>query len=129
MTTTVFVYGTLKSSHHNNRLLRNAKFLGEGITSDKYQTSCSGIPFVMHPSIDVEEKENHFVVGELYEVDHETLYDLDSLEGHPGWYKREEIKIISDHDKFYNAYCYLMPVKDYHKYPPMPMSKGTFYEF
>lgn len=50
----------------------------------------SGIPFVI-----VSEPVSQ-ISGELYEVDDQTLYKLDQLEGHPNWYQREQVEICLD---------------------------------
>lgn len=34
------------------------------------------------------------VVGEIYKVDKQTLSELDTLEGHPNWYRREPIDVF-----------------------------------
>ena len=36
------------------------------------------------------------VVGELYDVDMDTLEILDELEGHPAWYTRDTLNVIPD---------------------------------
>jgi gamma-glutamylcyclotransferase (GGCT)/AIG2-like uncharacterized protein YtfP len=35
--------------------------------------------------------DHNFIAGEVYRVDSETLDALDVLEGHPDWYKREQV--------------------------------------
>jgi gamma-glutamylcyclotransferase (GGCT)/AIG2-like uncharacterized protein YtfP len=74
----VFVYGTLKSGYGNNRLLRNATFLGDGYLRDHkcyYYGPIGSFPFVV-PS------KGTSVLGEVYQVDRNTLSSLDSLEGY-----------------------------------------------
>ena len=86
----VFTYGTLKKHHHNNYLLQNSQYLGTGTTVEKYAMSVCSIPYVYkHKQISV-------IHGEVYSVDDTTLARLDQLEGHPQWYKREEVKILVD---------------------------------
>ena len=84
----VFVYGTLKKGHGNHRLLAGSEFLGEGRTREKYALYSSGIPFA------IKEEKVSKIQGELYLVNAATLTDLDRLEGHPGWYCREEISVV-----------------------------------
>lgn len=84
----VFVYGTLKRGYSNNVLMKNSEYLGLGITTKKYAMYENGIPYVC------ESKEHTKIVGEVYKVDKQTLKSLDSLEGHPEWYKRKEIKVV-----------------------------------
>ena len=83
----VFVYGTLKRGHGNHFLLENSKYLGSGITDNKYVMYTSAIPYVS------KQLNLTTILGELYEVDELTLNDLDMLEGHPTWYKREIVSI------------------------------------
>ena len=68
----VFVYGTLKRGHGNHVLLRGSDFLGPSFSKSPGTTR---------------------VIGELYNVDELTLNHLDMLEGHPTWYKREQINV------------------------------------
>lgn len=100
----VFVYGTLKKGFGNNYLLRDSKFIGEATTVEKYALYISGIPFVTK-----DEKISH-IQGEVFEVTKETLLKLDSLEGHPNWYKREEIFVtLNKSKKKLKAWIYFNP--------------------
>ena len=36
------------------------------------------------------------IFGELYRVDEKILAALDSLEGHPDWYRREQVEVLVD---------------------------------
>ena len=83
----VFVYGTLKRGHGNHVLLRGSDFLGPSLTKEIYTMYRSGIPFVSKSPGTTR------VIGELYNVDELTLNHLDMLEGHPTWYKREQINV------------------------------------
>ena len=52
------------------------------------------------------------ITGDLYQVNDEELHALDSLEGHPRWYCREEVNIkVKTGDKYVSttAWIYLMP--------------------
>lgn len=122
--TTVFVYGTLKKAYHNNYLLRTAKYLGEALTDQPYQMVGVGIPYVIHPDNTHPDAEVRRVVGEVYEVDDATLEDLDSLEGHPDWYRREEISTTRG-----DAYCYLMPADVRSASDSTVKVNGDYYEF
>lgn len=88
----VFVYGTLKRGHGNNRLLRNAIFIGEAVTDDNFVMYRIGFPYIAHEDSTVgeEEKANLGKVrGEVYEIDSEgTLQNLDRLESEGSFYKR-----------------------------------------
>lgn len=102
--TKVFVYGTLRRGYGNHRLLENSEFLGNAITKEKYELTANGIPFV-NP-----DKPTSNIVGEVYEVDNETLKSLDRLEGYDaklddGWYMRREISVMIE-DKEEKASIY-----------------------
>lgn len=84
----VFVYGTLRSGLNWHHLLREASFLGEGITKDKFALYADFIPYV------VKGEKICQIKGELYEVDKKTLAILDELEHHPTWYCREKTIVL-----------------------------------
>ena len=82
------VYGTLRQGFGNNGYLRNSEFVGQGKTTEKYAMYASGIPFVTKKNAHTN------IVVEVFEVnDENTLRHVDSLEGHPDWYKREPIEV------------------------------------
>lgn len=99
--TYVFVYGTLRKGFGNHFLLKNSKFIGEAITKEKYSLYASGIPYV------VKVPKTH-IKGEVYKVDSETLKSLDQLEGHPNFYKREEIDVLVNNSPI-KAWIYFYP--------------------
>jgi len=74
----IIVYGTLKKGFNNHRLLLNSKFIDTAITKNKYTMTRAGIPYVN------EDKPTSFIHGEVYDVDKETLWRLDGLEGFRG---------------------------------------------
>src|SRR5512133_2641098 len=85
----VFVYGTLLSGEPNHRLLSRAKRLGEVKTLPLFELrSLGAFPGLIALG-------NTAVLGELYEVDVETLRSLDALEGHPSFYRRACIALDS----------------------------------
>jgi gamma-glutamylcyclotransferase (GGCT)/AIG2-like uncharacterized protein YtfP len=89
----VFVYGTLMKGYKNHRLIdsqKTSKFLGKGVTQDNIFTM---IDLVNFPG--VIEKGVTNIVGEIYEIDLNTLQSLDYLEGHPNFYRRKVVNIIN----------------------------------
>jgi gamma-glutamylcyclotransferase (GGCT)/AIG2-like uncharacterized protein YtfP len=104
----VFVYGTLRKSKGNHRLLTqiNAAFIGNAVTVNKYHLTTSGLPFV-NKNIETSQ-----IVGEVYQVDDSGLSSLDGLEGynpnnHEGsWYKREVIPVLLENGNTDEAALY-----------------------
>jgi len=96
---TVFVYGTLKSGFSNHFIMKPTVKIGEGETKNKYALYESGIPFL------VEDEKVSKIKGEVYFVDQATFDILDTLEGHPDWYKRKLIPVMVD-NKEYTAWTY-----------------------
>ena len=77
----VFVYGTLKQGWGNNRLLPPGTFLRKYTTEPLFTMwDIGGLPALTRGA--------DRVLGELYEIDGDTLSDLDRLEGHPHFYQR-----------------------------------------
>lgn len=105
----VAVYGTLKQGFGNHRLLTNATFIGEGRTKDKYRLCVSGLPYMIRGKHD----EGHNVVVELYDCNPFEMYNLDILEGHPRFYKREQVDVVVN-GKTYNAWVYFVGDSPYY---------------
>jgi len=94
----VFVYGSLKRGFHNHGLLSKSTFLSEGASCGLEMYSLGSFPAVTHGK--------GSVVGEIWEVDDDTLADLDRLEGHPNFYRREVMDIWCDNMNG-NLPCYV----------------------
>jgi len=86
----VAVYGTLKKGGGNHRLLYGQRFVGAGTTRDKHPLVISGLPYLLERG---NGKQGHHVEVEVYKVNDSTFAALDSLEGHPTFYKRKQISI------------------------------------
>lgn len=100
----VFVYGTLKKGYRLNRALASSEFLGTGTTFDKFKMyNLGSFPMVTR------EDEIAQVLGEIYRVSEQVLSNLDAIEGHPGFYRRTEIKVLDEHAEIQDAYIYLGP--------------------
>lgn len=85
----VFVYGTLRQGFGNNHHFDDAEsvFIGYRRVNgyELYSTHGGGVPMVLE--VDDDSKSAY---GEVYEVNTDTLEDLDMLEGHPtGWCRRQ----------------------------------------
>ena len=98
----VAVYGTLKKGYSNyNHYLRNSKYVGNGKTQDRYPLLIEGLPFVVN-----KKGVGHNVEVDVFKVSNSKLADLDKLEGHPRWYKREVIPVKLKSGKVINCWLY-----------------------
>lgn len=87
--TLVFVYGTLLAGERNHRLLKTARQVGTDATLARYELRhLGGFPGLVRGG-------TRSIAGELYEVDAPTLFGLDKLEGHPDFYRRARIRLLS----------------------------------
>lgn len=87
----IAVYGTLKKGHGNYyRYLTSSKHVASGVTKDKYPLVIKGLPYM------IEERGNGYNVEvDIFKVSDDTLAALDRLEGHPTWYRRKKIDVIT----------------------------------
>ena len=87
MSYNVFVYGSLLRGFGNHRLLLNSPYV-EFVDEDSIKGSlydCGYFPFVRH------DNDGGNVVGEVYEVDINTLRNLDRLEGYTEGYEDDNL--------------------------------------
>lgn len=89
----VFVYGTLKSGHGNNRLLAECSRLGTYFTVQTFRMHNVGFPVTFY------EPKGARVIGELYEIPDiilsAVLARLDRLEKEGRMYKRETVLVTA----------------------------------
>lgn len=77
----LFVYGTLKRGGSNHGFLSDSKFVCHHELSGFQLVDLGyGFPYMVIG--------NGSVLGEVYEINQDTLIKIDSLEGHPHHYKR-----------------------------------------
>lgn len=87
----VFVYGTLKRGQANHPgYLAESRFVGEARTAAAYLMHSVGFPLIQKDELG---SGGAPVAGEVYEVDDETLSDLDMLEGNGRMYQRRFITL------------------------------------
>lgn len=96
----IFVYGTLKTGFHNNRLLQGQTLVCKAETANPQVMECTGIPFLYDSIRYLREEPKSYkaytaphVTGEVWDVDDEALQLIDGLEGHPRWYRRRKIAL------------------------------------
>ena len=109
-TTRVFVYGTLRTGEPNHRLLHGYKPVATLRTAPTFElVNLGAFPGMTRGG-------STAVVGEVYEVRAETLVDLDRLEGHPNFYRREAIELEDGRE----VSAYLLRPADARGYRPIP---------
>jgi len=106
--TRVFVYGSLLKGLHNHRLLVKSHFVKQASTRDTayllVDNGRSTFPYALAAPGDASEPAVA-LLGELYEVDAQTLKRLDQLEGHPSFYRRREVELVGEEKR---AWVYLL---------------------
>ena len=110
MRTLVFFYGSLMSGFHNNSILRGSIFMGAATLTGKWQmVSFGAFPAVIH------DEDGETVKGEIWSVSSQLIMSLDSLEGHPHWYKRDVYPVITDDGESHLAWAYINQIKNLEK--------------
>ena len=110
MRTLVFFYGSLMSGFHNNSILRDSIFMGAAKLTGKWQMlSFGSFPAVIH------DENGEPVRGELWSVPSQLMRSLDSLEGHPHWYKRDIYPVITDDGESHLAWAYINQMESHEK--------------
>lgn len=89
----VGVYGTLKKGKGNQRVMQYAggEFVADAKTKQPMRLCISGLPYLIKGT----HEDGHFVQMELYLVDDLGLKALDALEGHPHFYEREKLEVVT----------------------------------
>lgn len=91
----VFMYGTLKKGQPNEYFMNSLpciEYLGLAETCKKYPLIINrdqwNLPMLLN-----REEEGKAVKGEVYQVNDDSLKELDRFEGHPEFYERTEIEV------------------------------------
>lgn len=102
------VYGTLKPGHGNHRYIVGAKYLGPARAPDDFVVVDLGpYPAAVVRDAKLPGHSNaHAPVLQVYEVDEAQRRAVDTLEGHPHYYKREEVE--TDVGK---VWMYVLPLR------------------
>lgn len=99
----VAVYGTLRTGFGNHHLMGDSRLLGTTELHGFEMYSAGGFP-VIYPSTN-----DDSIIVEVYEVSESVLHGpLDSLEGHPRWYRRQLVDT-----EFGKAWVYVMQTQAY----------------
>lgn len=102
----VAVYGSLKSGFHNHSLLSTSKLVGKGRTVNRFTMySLGSFPAITHnPVANIE--------VEVYSVSDKVFTRLDMLEGHPSFYKREEVYVVLEGSTILYVWIYFISNED-----------------
>lgn len=103
----LFVYGTLKRSFHNHKLIEEIKGSSEFVKNGRtrwpsyFMRENGGFPAVFF-------KNNNgcFISGELYSISDSLLARCDGLEGHPVWYQRRNTTLVTGEE------CWMYVMRD-----------------
>ena len=119
----VAVYGTLKSGRGNHGFLNGSKFVGKGLTQDKFymESAHSGVPMVFRePALGP-------VAVEIYEVgDADLKGPLDSLESNGFVYNREVTTVVLDDGTMVDSWLYFGLSKWHNGSHDDPNHNGTY---
>jgi len=106
----VFVYGSLLEGLHNHSVLgKHKKLVGTGnIKGFNMWSINDAFPAIMPVRKGI-------IVGEVYEVDDETMVDLDRLEGNGFMYQRELVFVRMKDSELIRAWIYVYIRQDISK--------------
>jgi gamma-glutamylcyclotransferase (GGCT)/AIG2-like uncharacterized protein YtfP len=101
----LLTHGALMKGFSNHYLLKWVERVGAAKTLKNYYISESGITSLFGGEAVSR------IYAELYRVDELTLEIADRLEGHPEWYRREKIQIVTDLGNNLTGWLYFYPEK------------------
>lgn len=104
--TFLFVYGSLKHGYHNHFLLENSKFITTGLTYPKFDM----VSFDLFPAVIPQGKFR--ISGEIYQISRKTLAEIDVIEGHPIFYRREMTAICINKNEHKSCWIYVLQSSD-----------------
>lgn len=97
----IFVYGTLKRGHSNNRFLENANYVGDFHTEPKYHLVDMGyFPAII-------EGGKGKIHGEVWKINDKILKNLDYLESEGLLYDRKIIN-VKDNSSYKKVFAYIL---------------------
>lgn len=110
----IFVYGTLKSGFHNHHYLKNANFIDRATSLYRYPMI---LKYPAFPHLINAKGKGHYIKGEVYSIDNETMLKIDELEGVPEHYYRECIDVrLQNGDSLRVETYFCTECKGYEKY-------------
>lgn len=107
----VFVYGTLMRGHGLNDYIKDFPYKSATLKDYRRIWPRDNFPVIV-------KEEGETVRGEIYSIDQGTLEQLDSVEGVPTLYTREQVEVTDD---FFG-----LPIKNVNVYIPSPRIEQTW---
>lgn len=92
----LFIYGTLKRGFYNHSVLKNAKFIANVTTCEKYPLFKLKEPY---PYLQNNKGVGKIIHGELYFIEEKYISNIDAFEGAPNLYHRDKITVLLDGEK------------------------------
>lgn len=97
----VFVYGTLLKANRNHQAyLKNAHYSGQAVLHDYALYDLGSYPGILS-------KKNELVLGEVYDINEQTLARLNVLEGEGDLYLLTEVEVSSEDGSVITVYTYI----------------------
>lgn len=96
----LFVYGTLMNGRSNHRFLAESKYIGKAVLKGYGMYGVSSFPGII-------KKSGSIVIGEVYEIDRDTLKKVDMLEGEGVLYTREVADVCIEDQELAKAFIYV----------------------
>lgn len=106
----LFVYGSLLRGEPNHTFLERARYLGDARTAPEFELVDLGdYPAMVRGGATA-------IVGEVYELDPQTLRVVDELEDHPEYFRRSLVRL----EDGTQIESYLLPDSQADFYPRIP---------
>jgi len=103
----IFIYGTLKNGCINDGVLKKlgSQFLFPAETIQKYPMYLSKDMMEYFPYLENQPGKGNIIQGEVWDVPHQNIEELDYFEGVPDLYVRDKIKVEFEKN-IYDCFCY-----------------------
>jgi len=103
----IFIYGTLKNGCVNDGFLKkiNGQFLYPVETIEKYPMYMSKCMMEYFPYLENQPGQGNIIQGEIWDIPHQNIKELDYFEGVPDLYIRDKVKVEFEKN-IYDCFCY-----------------------
>lgn len=103
----VFVYGTLRRNERNHHYIETARFIGKASSLRRYSViTRTAEGYEEGYPVAIEDHTGEVLHGEIYEIDENTLAQLDILEDYPREYDRKTENFRMQDSKAVQALIY-----------------------